>query len=64
VLRFWTVISMSLPRVGIKDVTWQGAVIPAGTTFLMVSSCLVSVRGARLHQLTNFRKPERMGGKL
>jgi phenylacetate 2-hydroxylase len=38
VLRFWTVIPMSLPRVSIKDVTWQGALIPAGTTFLMVSS--------------------------
>lgn len=37
VLRFWTVIPMSLPRVSIKDVVWQGATIPAGTTFLMVS---------------------------
>lgn len=37
VLRFWTVIPMSLPRVSIKDVTWQNATIPAGTTFLMVS---------------------------
>jgi phenylacetate 2-hydroxylase len=37
VLRFWTVIPMSLPRVSIKDVMWQGATIPAGTTFLMVS---------------------------
>lgn len=36
VLRFWTVIPMSLPRVSIKDVVWQGATIPAGTTFLMV----------------------------
>jgi phenylacetate 2-hydroxylase len=36
VLRFWTVIPMSLPRVSIKDVTYQGARIPAGTTFLMV----------------------------
>jgi len=38
VLRFWTVIPMSLPRVSIKDVKWQGATIPAGTTFLMVSA--------------------------
>ncbi len=37
VLRFWTVIPMSLPRVSIKDIVWQGATIPAGTTFLMVS---------------------------
>jgi len=36
VLRFWTVIPMSLPRVSIKDVVYQGATIPAGTTFLMV----------------------------
>ena len=36
VLRFWSVIPMSLPRVSIKDVVWQGATIPAGTTFLMV----------------------------
>ncbi|KAH8705740.1 phenylacetate 2-hydroxylase [Talaromyces proteolyticus] len=35
VLRFWTVIPMSLPRVSIKNVVWQGAIIPAGTTFLM-----------------------------
>ncbi|EON65389.1 hypothetical protein W97_04627 [Coniosporium apollinis CBS 100218] len=26
---------MSLPRVSVKDVVWQGATIPAGTTFLM-----------------------------
>ena len=38
VLRFWTVIPMSLPRVSIKDVEWEGATIPAGTTFLMVRS--------------------------
>ncbi|KAL4808580.1 cytochrome P450 [Aspergillus unguis] len=35
VLRFWTVIPMSLPRVSIKDLTYKGACIPAGTTFLM-----------------------------
>ncbi|KAF7561318.1 hypothetical protein G7046_g2828 [Stylonectria norvegica] len=35
VLRFWTVIPMSLPRVSIKDIAYQGAIIPAGTTFLM-----------------------------
>jgi len=42
VLRFWTVVPMSLPRVSIKDVTWQGAVIPAGTTFLMVNPVAAS----------------------
>jgi phenylacetate 2-hydroxylase len=36
VLRFWTVIPMSLPRVSVKDLDYQGARIPAGTTFLMV----------------------------
>jgi phenylacetate 2-hydroxylase len=34
-LRFWTVIPISLPRKSIKDITWQDAVIPAGTTFYM-----------------------------
>ncbi|CAM1508804.1 Fc.00g056520.m01.CDS01 [Cosmosporella sp. VM-42] len=35
VLRFWTVIPMSLPGVSVKDITYQGARIPAGTIFLM-----------------------------
>lgn len=35
VLRFWTVIPICLPRVSIKDIKWQNAVIPAGTTFYM-----------------------------
>jgi len=35
VLRFWTVIPICLPRVNIKDISWDGAVIPAGTTFFM-----------------------------
>lgn len=48
VLRFWTVIPMSLPRVSIKDVTWQDAVIPAGTTFLMVCEQLIDAgKGTR-----------------
>ena len=40
VLRFWSVMPTSLPRVSIKDVQWEGATIPAGTTFLMVCSIL------------------------
>ncbi|KAK4940469.1 hypothetical protein LTR10_019453 [Elasticomyces elasticus] len=36
VLRFWTVMPSSLPRVNTKDIQWNGATIPAGTTFLMV----------------------------
>lgn len=34
-LRFWTVIPICLPRVSVKDIEWQGAKIPAGTTFYM-----------------------------
>ena len=37
ILRFWTVIPICLPRVSIKDIPWKDAVIPAGTTFFMVS---------------------------
>lgn len=36
VLRFWTVIPICLPRKSIKDIQWEGATIPAGTTFYMV----------------------------
>jgi phenylacetate 2-hydroxylase len=36
VLRFFTVIPISLPRTSIKDITYGDAVIPAGTTFYMV----------------------------
>ena len=35
VLRFFTVIPISLPRVSISDVKYEGRVIPAGTTFYM-----------------------------
>lgn len=35
-LRFWTVIPICLPRESTKDITWNGAVIPKGTTFFMV----------------------------
>ncbi|KAM0329422.1 hypothetical protein ACHAQA_004729 [Verticillium albo-atrum] len=34
-LRYWTVIPICLPRTSIKDITWNDAVIPAGTTFFM-----------------------------
>lgn len=36
-LRYWTVIPICLPRASIKDIPYEGAVIPAGTTFFMVS---------------------------
>jgi hypothetical protein len=38
VLRFFTVIPICLPRTSIKDIEYKGAIIPAGTTFYMVSS--------------------------
>ncbi|PYH48536.1 cytochrome P450 [Aspergillus saccharolyticus JOP 1030-1] len=34
-LRFWTVIPICLPRESIKDIVYNGATIPAGTTFFM-----------------------------
>jgi len=35
ILRFWTVIPICLPRTSIKDIQYENAVIPAGTTFYM-----------------------------
>ena len=35
-LRFWTVIPICLPRTSIKDIVWEKATIPSGTTFYMV----------------------------
>lgn len=35
-LRYWTVIPICLPRTSIKDIPYEGAIIPAGTTFFMV----------------------------
>lgn len=35
ILRYWTVIPICLPRVSIKPIEWNGAIIPAGTTFYM-----------------------------
>jgi phenylacetate 2-hydroxylase len=40
VLRFFTVIPICLPRTSIKDIRYEDAVIPAGTTFYMVSSTI------------------------
>lgn len=34
-LRYWTVIPICLPRTNITDIPYEGAVIPAGTTFFM-----------------------------
>jgi phenylacetate 2-hydroxylase len=38
VLRFWTVIPISLPRTSTRDISYEGAVIPSGTIFMMASS--------------------------
>ncbi|PLB35311.1 cytochrome P450 [Aspergillus candidus] len=35
ILRFWTVIPICLPRESTKDIKYEGATIPAGTTFFM-----------------------------
>jgi hypothetical protein len=37
-LRFWTVIPICLPRTNIKDIPYEGSVVPAGTVFFMVSN--------------------------
>lgn len=42
VLRFFTVIPICLPRTSIKDIKYEDAVIPAGTTFYMVTPLLSS----------------------
>lgn len=42
VLRFYTVIPICLPRTSTKDIHYDDAVIPAGTTFFMVSLDLPS----------------------
>jgi phenylacetate 2-hydroxylase len=44
VLRYWSVIPISLPRVSTKDIPWKEAIIPAGTTFFMVSQCLREIK--------------------
>ena len=36
ILRFWTVIPICLPRKSIKNIQWENATIPAGSTFYMV----------------------------
>ena len=41
VLRFWTVIPICLPRTSIKEIKWQDAIIPAGTTFYMVIFAII-----------------------
>jgi hypothetical protein len=36
-LRYWTVFPMALPRRSTKDIEYQGATFPAGTTYFMVT---------------------------
>lgn len=67
VLRFWTVIPMSLPRVNVKDLVYKGACIPAGTTFLMVSFLInffspsIIRRNRTSANIPCFKHPERLG---
>lgn len=35
VLRYWTVGPLALPRASVRDVHWNGAIIPAGSCFYM-----------------------------
>jgi phenylacetate 2-hydroxylase len=53
VLRFYTVIPICLPRTSIKDIKYEDAVIPAGTTFYMVSiSILITGKKVTFSLLT------------
>lgn len=58
VLRFFTVIPICLPRTSIKDIQYEDAVIPAGTTFYMVRSCQQS------HPHHTLTVTERLGCRL
>lgn len=58
VLRFFTVIPICLPRTSIKDIKYENAVIPAGTTFYMVNPPFYLAPGLNLQCL------ERMGSRL
>ncbi|CAG8981838.1 hypothetical protein HYALB_00013950 [Hymenoscyphus albidus] len=51
VLRFFTVIPICLPRRSIRDITYDNAVIPAGTTFYMNAY-------AADYDTTHFKNPE------
>lgn len=43
ILRFFSTIPICLPRVNLKEITWNGAVIPPGTTFFMVNAAFESI---------------------
>jgi cytochrome P450 len=58
VLRFFTVIPICLPRTSIKDIKYENAVIPAGTTFYMVKPPFYLAPGLNLQCL------ERLGSRL
>ena len=46
ILRFWSSIPIGLPRANISPVHRKGVEIPAGTTFLLVSS---EIRTLHMH---------------
>lgn len=56
-LRYWTVIPICLPRTSIKDIPYNGTVVPAGTTFFMARSCYI--RGDNMaNQLDRTHTPQ------
>jgi phenylacetate 2-hydroxylase len=40
-LRFWGSVPLSFPRQSVKDILYQDATIPAGTTFILVRFTLI-----------------------
>jgi cytochrome P450 len=63
VLRFFTVIPICLPRQSIKDIAYEKAVIPAGTTFYMVFIPLETHKIFQKRTQTNTNL-ERIRGRL
>ncbi|TFB01791.1 Phenylacetate 2-hydroxylase [Trichoderma ghanense] len=55
-LRFWTVIPICLPRMNISDIPYEGSVVPAGTTFFMVS---IPMRRHMLNQTVSYVSADR-----
>jgi hypothetical protein len=62
VLRFYTVIPICLPRTSTKDIYYEDAVIPAGTTFFMVSISSPPLFNPSI--ITNWSLHHRMHGQL
>lgn len=52
VLRYWPTLNLSFNRQSVKDITYKGATIPAGTPFLLVSSGIIPARNRTLMVVT------------